>query len=144
VRALDTHALVGKHFFPDANHRTAIVTLRKLLRDNGMEPGEWSTERVKRVRAESHDVRREIPPIHLGFVGEKTNCIASGFQFFGEVFLKSIADYRRRRCRCSRCFLFSSRLGDVFAISRSLSQFIVYRYLEVRTVKSVSLPGDAR
>jgi len=41
-----------------------------------MEPGEWSTERVKRVRAESHDVRREIPPIHLDGVW---------LQFFGEV-----------------------------------------------------------
>jgi len=83
--ALWIHALVGKHFFPDANHRTAIVTLRKLLRDNGIEPGEWSTERVKQVRAESHDVRREIPPIHLDRLYEKDELYRVWLQFFGEV-----------------------------------------------------------
>lgn len=83
--ALWIHALVGKHFFPDGNHRTAIVTLRKLLRDNGIEPGEWSTERVKRVRAESHDVRREIPPIHLDRLYETDELYRVWLQFFGEV-----------------------------------------------------------
>jgi len=50
-----------------------------------MEPGEWSTERVKRVRAESHDVRREIPPIHLDGLYEKDELYRVWLQFFGEV-----------------------------------------------------------
>jgi len=79
------HAVVGKHFFPDANHRTAIVTLRKLLRDNGIDPGEWPTDRVKRVRAESHDVRREIPPIRLDGLYEEDKLYRVWLQFFREV-----------------------------------------------------------
>jgi len=71
--ALWIHALVGKHFFPDANHRTAIVTLRKLLRDNGMEPGEWSTERVKRVRAGvTRRSKRYLPSISTGCMKRRT------------------------------------------------------------------------
>lgn len=30
------HALVGKQFFPDANHRTAMLTLEYLLDENGI------------------------------------------------------------------------------------------------------------
>jgi len=59
------HAVAGRHFFPDANHRTAIVLLRRLLRGNSIEPGEWSIERTERARTESHRVRREIPPVRL-------------------------------------------------------------------------------
>jgi len=89
--ALWVHALVGKHFFPDANHRTAIVTLRELLRDNGIEPGEWPTERVKEVRDESHDVRREIPPVHLDELYEEDELYGVWLRFFREVLPE---DYR--------------------------------------------------
>jgi len=34
--ALLMHALVGVHFFPDANHRTAMATVRKLMYGNGI------------------------------------------------------------------------------------------------------------
>ena len=59
------HAVAGRHFFPDANHRTAIVLLRRLLRQNGIDPGEWSIERTKRAQAGSHRVRTESPPVRL-------------------------------------------------------------------------------
>lgn len=59
------HAVVGRHFFPDANHRTAVATLRRLLRENGIEPGDWPIERTGRALEESHRVRREIPPVRL-------------------------------------------------------------------------------
>lgn len=51
--------------FPDANHRTAIVTLRKLLRDNGITPGRWSPRITREVSLRSHDVRREIDNVEL-------------------------------------------------------------------------------
>jgi len=41
--------------------------------------------RVKRVRAESHDVRREIPPIHLDRLYETDELYRVWLQFFGEV-----------------------------------------------------------
>jgi len=47
-----------------------------------MEPGEWSTERVKRVRAESHDVRRDT--ISTGCM-KKDELYRVWLQFFGEV-----------------------------------------------------------
>lgn len=54
------HAIIGKHFFPDANHRTAAATLRRLLRTNGIDHQEWSFKRIEVAREESHDIRREI------------------------------------------------------------------------------------
>lgn len=59
------NAVVGKHFFPDANHRTAMALLRRLLSENGIEPGAWPVERTKQVRVDSHEVRHEIPPITM-------------------------------------------------------------------------------
>jgi prophage maintenance system killer protein len=59
------HALAGKHFFPDANHRTAIALLRDLLWANGVKPGKGSPERTRTARDESHEVRAEIEPVRL-------------------------------------------------------------------------------
>ena len=79
------HAVVGKHFFDDANHRTAIALLRKILRDNGIEPGEWPVERVVRVRDESHEVRKNIPPVHLDTLYEKDELYDVWHRFFTDV-----------------------------------------------------------
>lgn len=49
-RALWMRAVVGKYFFLDANHRTAMALLRQLLRTNGVKPGSWPVERTKMVR----------------------------------------------------------------------------------------------
>lgn len=59
------HAVAGRHFFPDANHRTAIATLRKILRDNGITPGAWPPDITREVALRSHDVRREIDNVRL-------------------------------------------------------------------------------
>lgn len=58
--ALWVHAIVGKHFFPDANHRTAVATLRNLLRQNGIDYADWSIERLREAREKSHQVRLEL------------------------------------------------------------------------------------
>lgn len=83
--ALWMHAVVGKHFFDDANHRTAIALLRKLLRDNGIDPGQWPTERVEQARDESHDIRKEIPPVHLDTLYEKDELYDVWYRFFTDV-----------------------------------------------------------
>lgn len=59
------HAVAGKHFFPDANHRTALATLRKLLRENSIPLGEWPASISKQVVLHSHRVRSEIDNVHL-------------------------------------------------------------------------------
>ncbi|MFC5279736.1 hypothetical protein ACFPM1_13355 [Halorubrum rubrum] len=83
--ALWMHAVVGKHFFEDANHRTAIALLRKLLRDNGIDPGSWPTDRIEHVRDESHDVRREIPAIRLDTLYQKDELYEVWYRFFTDV-----------------------------------------------------------
>lgn len=59
------HAVAGKHFFPDANHRTALATLRKLLQDNGIHPGNWPTKISEQAVLHSHRVRRQIENVRL-------------------------------------------------------------------------------
>ncbi|MFO7833103.1 MAG: hypothetical protein R6V31_03385 [Halohasta sp.] len=83
--ALWMHAVVGKHFFEDANHRTAIAMLRTLLRNNGVKIDSWPTDRVKEVRDESHEVRRAIPPVQLDTLYEEDELYDVWHQFFTEV-----------------------------------------------------------
>lgn len=59
------HAVAGKHFFPDANHRTAIATLRRLLHENDISPGDWPTPLSEQTVLHSHRVRREIETVRL-------------------------------------------------------------------------------
>lgn len=59
------HAVAGKHFFPDANHRTALASLRRLLRENGITPGRWPPTLSKQTVLRSHEVRREIEDVRL-------------------------------------------------------------------------------
>jgi len=79
------HAVVGKHFFEDANHRTAIALLRKLLDDNGIDIDPWPTERVMQARDESHAVRRKIPPVRLDTLYEKDDLYRVWYRFFTDV-----------------------------------------------------------
>ncbi|MFB6161978.1 MAG: hypothetical protein ABEJ86_00850 [Halococcoides sp.] len=59
------HAVAGRHFFPDANHRTAVVLLRRLLRENGITPGTWPADRTRETVIRSHRVRAEIDNVRL-------------------------------------------------------------------------------
>ncbi|GGM66395.1 hypothetical protein J2752_000172 [Halarchaeum rubridurum] len=78
------HAVVGKHFFPDANHRTAIALLRKLLRENDIAYGVWSIDRLREARKESHRVRREIEPIRLDTLYQKDELYGVWKRFFDD------------------------------------------------------------
>lgn len=83
--ALWMHAIVGKHFFPDANHRTAIALLRKLLRENGIDAGEWNPERVREVRDKSHEVRNEITSVHMDTLYREDELYCVWLRFFHDV-----------------------------------------------------------
>jgi len=65
------HAVAGRHFFPDANHRTALALLRKLLKDNGIPPGAWPPDISKQTVIYSHRVREEIENIRLDTLYKK-------------------------------------------------------------------------
>ena len=83
--ALWMHAVVGKHFFADANHRTAIALLRKLLDDNDIAVDQWPTDRVRTARDESHAVRQDIPPVRLDTLYEKDDLYRVWYEFFTDV-----------------------------------------------------------
>jgi prophage maintenance system killer protein len=53
-------SLVGLHFFPDANHRTAMSTLNVLLRLNGVKPLSWGDKRYRSAIYKSKLIRRFI------------------------------------------------------------------------------------
>lgn len=83
--ALWMHALAGKHFFPDANHRTAIALLRDLLWANGVRPGKWSPERTRRARDESHEVRARIDPVRLDTLYRRDSLFLVWWRYFVDV-----------------------------------------------------------
>lgn len=83
--ALWMHAVVGRHFFPDANHRTAVVLLRRLLRENGIDPGAWPVDRTLRAREGSHDIRRTIPPVRLDTLYERDALFEVWRRYFEDV-----------------------------------------------------------
>ena len=76
------HAVVGKHFFPDANHRTAVALLRKLLDVNDIEYRPWSLGRMQTARVKSHRVRREIAPVRLDTLYRRDERYEVWFEFF--------------------------------------------------------------
>lgn len=59
------HAVVGREFFPDANHRTAVASLRELLRENGMQPGRWPPAVTRATAVRSHRIRKETANVCL-------------------------------------------------------------------------------
>lgn len=80
--ALWMHAVVGKHFFDDANHRTAVALLRRLLDENGIEYEEWDIDRLRRAREESHTVRQEIDRVRLDTLYRRDPLYELWLEFF--------------------------------------------------------------
>jgi prophage maintenance system killer protein len=78
------HAVVGKHFFPDANHRTAVALLRRLLAENSIEYTDWSLDRLRDSRKESHVVRREIETVRLNTLYRKDDLYDVWWRFFDD------------------------------------------------------------
>lgn len=59
------NAVAGKHFLPDANHRTAMALLRELLHDNSIELAPLPSQRAREASLGSHEVRNQIEPVRL-------------------------------------------------------------------------------
>lgn len=84
-----THAVVGKHFFPDANHRTAIATLRRLMRHNDIYPPAWPSDRLRNVRQDSHRIRSEVGPVRLDTLYRRDRLHDRWYTFFTTVTLSA-------------------------------------------------------
>lgn len=78
------HAVVGKHFFPDANHRTAVALLRRLLNENDIEYAPWSLERLRIARKDSHSIRRKIETVRLDTLYQKDELYDVWWEFFDD------------------------------------------------------------
>jgi hypothetical protein len=83
--ALWMRAIVGLHFFPDANHRTAMATLRGMMKDNGIEPFETSgdvEEMTVEVLGRSKDLRRHEVDIDMDNYYEKDRLYEAWLDYF--------------------------------------------------------------
>jgi hypothetical protein len=59
-------AICGKHFFPDANHRTAMASLNALLRRNGIQvPQQWPGREIGRTVLKSKFIRNFVVDIRF-------------------------------------------------------------------------------
>ncbi len=78
------HAFAGKHFFPDANHRTALATLRATLRQNGVEVGRWPQELTEETVERSKQARRNLD-IDMSNLFKEDDMYAVWLDYFEEV-----------------------------------------------------------
>lgn len=85
------HAIAGKHFFPDANHRTALATLRKVLQDNDIVPGKWPLHVSKQTVLYSHTVRKQIDPVRLNTLYRQDRLFLVWVLYFKRV-LRNVAN----------------------------------------------------
>jgi len=86
--ALWMHALVGIHFFPDANHRTAMATPKKILEDNGIEFNKSVAqfdERTEAARNASKEERKKLD-VDMGNYYEKDSLYEVWRKYFEDVF----------------------------------------------------------
>lgn len=82
--ALWVHAVAGKHYFPDANHRTAIATLRELLQENGLdEYVHWPERFPAEAITESKTIRGELS-IDLSTLYRRDELFEHWLNFFDE------------------------------------------------------------
>jgi prophage maintenance system killer protein len=86
--ALWMRAIVGLHFFPDANHRTAMATLRGMMKDNGIETFETSgdvEEMTVKVLDRSKELRRHEVDVDMGNYYEKDGLYEAWLDYFENV-----------------------------------------------------------
>lgn len=77
-------ALVGKHFFPDANHRTAMVTFRYLMDENGIDPPDLDIDMVERTTADSKAARLRVVEVTFGSLNERDELFYVWCAYFAE------------------------------------------------------------
>lgn len=74
--------VAGRQFFPDANHRTAIALLRKLLLENGIPQPAWSVHAIRATRRKSKELIVTNEPIRLDTLYERDELFHLWRQFF--------------------------------------------------------------
>lgn len=86
-------AIVGLHFFPDANHRTAMTTLNTILALNGMDRVSWRDKRYRTAIFKSKLVRRFVVDVRFDTLWYEDELFKSWQRYFTEL-LYGIPEYR--------------------------------------------------
>ncbi len=79
-------AIIGLHFFPDANHRTAMATLNILLSLNGIEKFDWDDVRYQKAIFKSKLLRRHIIEVRFDNLWSKDELYLLWHRYFVERF----------------------------------------------------------
>jgi len=89
-------AISGKHFFPDANHRTAIGSLKALLRLNGIQPPCWPGKHLDRVVLKAKFVRNFVIDVRFDNLWRRDELYRLWHRHFKSVFydLETTKHYR--------------------------------------------------
>lgn len=82
-------AFSGLHFFPDANHRTAMASLSALLDLHGIEYPKWSEEDIKRTVVKSKLVRSLLVDIRFDNLWVKDEQYRLWHRFFRNCFYET-------------------------------------------------------
>lgn len=85
-------AIVGLHFFPDANHRTAMATLNLLLNLNGIERFRWRDDQYKTTIFKSKLLRKYIIDVRFDNLWSKDELYHLWHRYFVDQFY-DIADF---------------------------------------------------
>jgi len=98
-------AISGLHFFPDANHRTAIGSLRALLALNGVEmPEEWPGRELDRTIIKAKFVRNFVVDVRFDNLWRKDELYQLWHRHFRNLFLdlEDTTDHARPTKRLGR------------------------------------------
>jgi len=79
-------AIAGLHFFPDANHRTAMATLNTTLNLNGVGGIRWSGERYRVAIFRSKLLRRFIIDVRFDTLWRRDELFQNWRRYFTEEF----------------------------------------------------------
>lgn len=79
-------AISGKHFFPDANHRTAIGSLKALLQLNGIRPPRWPGNGLDRMILKAKFVRNFVVDVRFDNLWQKDELYALWHRHFRDLF----------------------------------------------------------
>lgn len=80
-------AMCGKHFFPDANHRTAMASLNALLRRNGIQvPQQWPEREIGRTVLKSKFIRNFVVDVRFDTLWKRDELYQLWHRHFRDLF----------------------------------------------------------
>lgn len=79
-------SIVGLHFFPDANHRTAMATLNTILKLNSVDPFKWEGRKYENAIFKSKLLRKFVLDIRFDNLWMKDELFQLWHRYFAGLF----------------------------------------------------------